>query len=227
MWEPIFKEDYPYLTHNQDIFKYIRDQVVKKSESWDFFIAQQRGMGKSTIAISLAKMLDPNFSINNICFTVDDFADILTSGLAKGSVIVFDDMGTSQGGSSRKWQAKGVHELADLMQLNRTDGLITIGTSIELERSEKRLRSGFRCLISPTNKLADRRGLAIDVELRVKEIDVFSDHNIFKLWRYTEGGRVKFIRLYHPDALFWTEYQIMRANYLSSLKPADADFDDS
>ena len=220
-WNPFFREDFPQFHQNQNIFNHIYDSVIKKNESWDFFIAQQRGMGKSTIAISIARMLDPNFSVENISFTAHDFAKKMTSGLPKGSILIFDDMGTAKGGSSRKWQAKGVHELADIMQLNRTDGIITIGTSIELERSEKRLRSGFRCLISPSEKLSHNQtgaGLAIDIEMRVKEIDVFNDYDIFKLWRYSKGGRVKLIRLYHPDAVFWKEYQIMRAAHLGSLK---------
>lgn len=221
MWQPIFKDDFPQFKENQNIFKFIRESVTERNESWDFFIAQQRGLGKSTIALSIAKLIDPNFSINNICFTASDFADKMVSGLPRGSVIIFDDMGTSQGGSSRKWQAKGVHELADVMQLNRTDGIITIGTSIELERSEKRLRSGFRSLISPIKKLSHAEtgnGLAIDIELRVKSIDVFNDTSIFKLWRYANGGRVKLMRIYHPDAVFWKQYQDMRADYLLNLK---------
>lgn len=220
-WQPIFSEDYPQFRENQDIFKFIRESVIDRNESWDFFIAQQRGMGKSTIAIALARMLDPNFQVENISFKAADFAEKMTAGMDKGSVLVFDDMGTAQGGSSRKWQASGVHELADIMQLNRTDGIITIGTSIELERSEKRLRSGFRCLISPVEKLSHnqtRNGLAIDVELRVKSIDVFNDQALFKLWRYSNGGRVKLIRLYHPDVQIWKEYQVMRGNYLANLK---------
>lgn len=221
MWQPIFKEDFPQFKENQNIFKFIRNSVVNRNESYDFFIAQQRGMGKSTIAIALAKMLDPDFSIDRIVYTAKDFMNLMVSGLPKGSVVIFDDLGTSQGGSSRKWQSSGVHELADIMQLNRTDGIITIGTSIEIERSEKRLRSGFRCLISPSEKLAHYQtgnGLAIDVEMRIKSIDVFNDQAIFKLWRYSNGGRVKLIRLYHPDVEFWKKYQVMRAGYLKDLK---------
>jgi len=221
MWQPVFKEDFPQFKENQNIFEFIRNAVVERNESWDFFIAQQRGMGKSTIAISIAKMLDPNFSISNISFKAGDFAEKMISGMPKGTVLIFDDMGTAQGGSSRKWQASGVHELADIMQLNRTDGIITIGTSIEMERSEKRLRSGFRCLISPVEKLAHHQtgnGMAIDVEMRIKSIDVFNDQPIFKLWRYSKGGRVKLMRLYHPDAVIWQEYQIMRSEYLNNLK---------
>jgi len=220
-WTPIEPDDFPQFKENQDIFNFIRESVVDKNESWDFFIAQQRGMGKSTIAIALARMLDPNFEVKNISFKAKDFAEKMTSGLDKGSVLIFDDMGTAQGGSSRKWQATGVHELADIMQLNRTDGIITIGTSIELERSEKRLRSGFRCLISPVEKLSHTQtgnGLAIDIEMRVKSIDVFNDVSLFKLWRYSNGGRVKLMRLYHPDVQLWGRYQKMRSEYLANLK---------
>lgn len=220
-WNPIFSADYPQFTKNENILGNIYDLVINKNESWDFFIAQQRGMGKSTIAISLAKTLNPAFSVDNVCFTSEHFIEFMTTKQPKGSVVIFDDMGTAQGGSSRKWQAHGAHEIADIMQLNRTDAIITIGTSIELERSEKRIRSGFRALISPVNKLSHnetKNGMAIDIEMRVKSIDVFNDHTVFKLWRYAEGGRVKLMRLYHPEASFWREYQEIRQNFLKNLK---------
>lgn len=220
-WKPVFKEDFPQFQQNQNIFQYIYDSVINKNESWDFFIAQQRGMGKSTIAIAIAKMLDSNFSVDNICFTVKDFVELMTTKQPKGSIVIFDDLGTAKGGSSRKWQSGQAHDIADIMQLNRTDGIITIGTSIELDRTEKRLRAGFRCLISPTVKLSHTQtgnGMAIDIEMRIKSIDVFNDEPIFKLWRYADGGRIKLIRLYHPDSLFWNEYQRKRLEYLSTLK---------
>jgi len=217
-WTPYISQNFPQLDYNDDIFEFVRDSVVKYNESWDFFIAQQRGMGKSTVAISLAMLLDPYFKVSNICFLIKDFIKLMTSPQRPGTVIVFDDVGTSEGGSSRKWQKSSAHEIADIMQLNRTDKIITIGTSLELDRSEKRLRAGFRGLISPTEKIKDEKGLGIDVELRIKEMDVFRDEPVFKYWRYCESGRVKRIRLYHPPLNVWHQYQSTRRAYLAKLK---------
>lgn len=220
-WEPVFVDDYDYRTPT-NIFKHIRDAVQKKNESWDFFFASDRGFGKSASAMSLALMLDPNFSIRNWCFKSEDYINKIMSPQKKGTVIVFDEVGTAQSGSNRKWQDDGAHELADVAQVNRTDGIITIGTSLQLGRAEKRLRAGFRVLIAPTVKMSNRdtggKGLAIDCELRVRDVDVFRDTVRFKLWRYQDGGRIKFVRLFHPPVDMWNAYQTHRMNFLDDLK---------
>ncbi len=62
-------------------------------------------------------------------------------------------------------------------------------------------------------------GLAIDVEMRVKHTDVFEDATRYKLWRYAaNGGRIKYIRLYHPPVGIWQEYQKMRLDFLQDIK---------
>ena len=48
------------------------------------------GMGKSTLAQSVAKFLDPNFTIDNICMTADEFVEKTTT-LPKHSAVILDE----------------------------------------------------------------------------------------------------------------------------------------
>jgi len=222
-WQPLFKNDYSF-TIPFNIFEFIKNQVKDRNESFDIFIGGDRGFGKSSCAMSLALLLDDNFSIDRWCFKTEKYLELLTSNLSKGTVIVLDDIGTQESGSSRKWQAAEAHDLADITQVNRTDGLITIGTSLELNRGEKRLRAGFRILISPVRKIANsetHNGMAIDVEMRLRHADIFNDDIRYKLWRYDTGGRIKLVRLYHPPTFLWNEYQIIRSEFLTSIKKQD------
>ncbi|NIA12236.1 MAG: hypothetical protein GWP10_21590 [Nitrospiraceae bacterium] len=221
-YHPTFRHDF-MLDRNTDIFKRIRWNVVVRNESWDIFIAQRRGAGKSTVAIRLALLLDPYFTLDHICFTVSKFVGLLTSRQRPGTVIVFDDLGTQEGGSSRKWQKQEAQDLADIMQLNRTDGIITIATSLELERGEKRLRAGFSLMVDPGEKLSDvetgGRGLASRIRMRQKVVDVYSGKVRWQYLRYTSGGRIVAIDISHPPADFWVgEYQTMRNEFLDSIK---------
>lgn len=219
-WKPLFKDDFRF-SQPFNIFDFVRDAVIRRNESIDFFLAADRGMGKSAAAMSLAMMLDPNFKIEHWCFTQDRFIELITSHQPKGTVVVFDDVGTAEGSSSRKWQNDAAHDLADIMQVNRTDGVITIGTSLQLGRMELRLRAGFRVLCQPVRKLTAQEtgnGMAIDTEMRLRTVDVFDDSVRYKLWRYAPGGRVKFVRLFHPPADVWNRYQVVRKEFLDGVK---------
>lgn len=219
-WTPLFKSDFRF-SQPFNIFDFVRDAVIRRNESIDFFLAADRGMGKSAAAMSLAMMLDPNFKIEHWCFTQDRFIELITSHQPKGTVVVFDDVGTAEGSSSRKWQNDAAHDLADIMQVNRTDGIITIGTSLQLDRMELRLRAGFRVLCQPVRKLTAQEtgnGMAIDTEMRLRTVDVFDDSVRYKLWRYAPGGRVKFVRLFHPPADVWNRYQTVRKEFLDGVK---------
>lgn len=224
-WSPLFASDYSYKTPF-NLFEFVRDSVVNKYESWDFFLSGDRGMGKSACAMSLAKMLDPNFTVSHWAFTAERFIDLITTRHPPGTCIVFDDVGTAEGSSSRKWNSDGAHTLSDVMQINRTDSLITIGTSLQLSRMELRLREGFRVLCQPIKKLTAKQtgyGMAIDVEMRLRTADVFDDSVRYKLWRYCQGGRIKYVRLFHPPAPMWREYQTTRKDFLEHLKSIRAE----
>jgi hypothetical protein len=225
-WKPLFSSDFSFTTPF-NIFKFVQDAVIRRNESVDFFLSGDRGMGKSACAMSLAKMLDPNFTVDHWAFTSDRFIDLITTHHPKGTVICFDDVGTEMGSSSRKWNNDASHNLSDIMQINRTDGIITIGTSLQLSRMELRLREGFRVLCQPIRKLTAQEtgsGMAIDVEMRLRSVDVFDNGSVrYKLWRYCPGGRVKYVRLFHPPVDMWREYQGARKDFLEGIKAKRAE----
>lgn len=217
----LFAKDHRY-NKQFDIFEFIRYSVIHYNESFDIFIAGLRGTGKSTVAYACAMLIDPYFDTDRWVFKSEKYLEIITTPQRKGTVVVFDEVGTQKSGSSRKWQKDDAHDLADITQVNRTDGIITIGTSLEHSRGEKRFRTGFRVIVQPIKKVTNMEthgnGMAIDVEIRVNEYDVFNNMVYRKLFRYAPGGRIKHVRLYHPPVDKWMEYQKHRADFLTSIK---------
>jgi hypothetical protein len=92
---------------------------------------------------------------------------------------------------------------------------------------ELRLREGFKILCQPMRKLTAQQtgsGMAIDVEMRLRTVDVFDNGSVrYKLWRYCPGGRIKNIRLFHPPKNMWREYQLVRKDFLEHLKARRAE----
>lgn len=68
----------------------IRTAVIDKDRDYVTVIDGEEGSGKSVLAQQIAKKLDPNFNIDNICFNADQFIERLKKA-PKYSCIVLDE----------------------------------------------------------------------------------------------------------------------------------------
>jgi len=81
------------------------------------------GCGKSVFGFQVAKHLDPNFNIDNVCFTPENFHNAITRA-SKGSCIVYDEAFT--GLSARSALAEVNRMLVSLMMEMRQKNLFVI-----------------------------------------------------------------------------------------------------
>lgn len=70
--------------------KSIKKQVTKKDRDFVMAIDGEEGSGKSVLTQQIAKTLDPNFNLDNICFTADQFIERLKNA-PRYSCIVLDE----------------------------------------------------------------------------------------------------------------------------------------
>lgn len=241
-WEPLFPGDYG-LNRAINLFGYIRHQVMKRNEAWDFFLYAMRGKAKSSTSLSLAMLLDPNFDLSRWCFTVDKWLEVTrlaASTHARGWVIVQDEMGTQKSMSSQSWWSQESKDAADIHQMNRTDGIINIATSLEIGRVNNRMRSQYKVIVFPERKLSNKetggKGMAVDVILRIVEQNPFEDDEKKSFERryprYSDGGRIVRVRIPHPPADMWNAYSKERADFLTLIRDGNelgkeqADFTD-
>lgn len=108
--------------------------VQKKDFDWFFAIDGQEGSGKSVFAFQVAKVLDPDFTNEQIAFTSDQFVNLVVKA-KKHQCIVFDEAFT--GLSSRT----SLSEVNNLM------------VSLMMEMRQKNL---FIILVMPTFFMLDR-----------------------------------------------------------------------
>jgi len=70
----------------------VRNRVLTKDRDWVAVYDGEEGVGKSVLAQQHAKILDPNFNIDNIVFTANDFIKkIKDPTTKKGTAIVLDE----------------------------------------------------------------------------------------------------------------------------------------
>lgn len=222
-WAPLLPEHY-HLDKIPDIFHEVRDRVQYLNESWDILIFAPRGSSKSTVGLSLALHINPNFDLESgWAFKIEDRLR-LEAELPAGSVLVSDEMGTQLSGSSQEWGKEKNKELADQVQLNRTNRIIHIDITLDPGRIINRVRATYALLVYPLRKLSNNdtggRGLATECIIRVVQMIPFSntsDPFQRKYWRYTEGGRISRFILFHPPADMWRRYSIMRKEFQEEL----------
>jgi hypothetical protein len=236
-WNPIYYNDFK-LNDVIDPLELIRYKVFQCNESWDIFADGGRGVGKSSLVLGLALKLEPRLldmgphAALNKCwsFTTEE-RNQKAAKLCRGSVLVQDEQGTQWSGSSHKWNSSDNQQFADEVQLNRTDGVIGIGISLDDGRVINRVRNAYRVKIKPIRKLSHREtGNGMQIECILTEVveNPFpnSDNDKYtpKYFNYSHTGRISRVWIPHPPKDYWNEYSKRRAEFreqvrlLSSMK---------
>lgn len=210
-----------------DIFEYIRYRVFEMNESWDIFIFGMKGKSKSSIAYSIACLLNPDFNLDFWAFSTDEWI-AKGSKCTRGDVIVFDEQGTQESGSSYEHQKKENKDFADEVQLNRTDGVINIGISLGTMRVINRVRNQYKVFIYPKRKLSNHEtgGMGLYTECIIKYVDEIpfpensdsDSHYRKKFFIDFDGCKIKTVRIPHPSAEAWIAYSKERQKFRVRVK---------
>lgn len=121
---------------------YIKSRV-DKNQNYVLLFVGQTGTGKSYAAMSLAEEVDPNFNINRIVFSAEEFINILNQDeeLVRGSVIMWDEAGV--GMPAREWYSISNKVISYVVQTFRVRGYILIMTTPSLKYIDSQIRSLF------------------------------------------------------------------------------------
>lgn len=226
-WTPLFAEDFSFDFEINPI-SYMRHMVFNKNESWDSRILGFRGGGKSTVALTLSllfnpKLLDmsPGKALNKCwCFSTEERLE-KKSSLKRGDLLVTDEQGTRMSGSSYQFRSDENQELADLRQIDRVDGVMEIGVTLDEMRIVKRVRNIYRVDIFPETKLSSQQnnneGMGIDCIFRELKENPFATNDKDKIkpryFKYSVGGRISRVTLPLPPVEYWNEYMRLRREF--------------
>lgn len=98
----------------------LRDKGLERlNEDRVYLVDGREGTGKSSFTFQQAKYINPNFTVDYICFDPKQFLELLRTA-PKGSVIVFDEAfrGLSSKGSRSKVNKEIVEALMEVRQRN-------------------------------------------------------------------------------------------------------------
>jgi len=120
----------------------IKNRIKRKNKNWLAIVCGETGSGKSFSALRLGEMIDPEFSIDNVVFRIEDFMRLLNSKkLKKGSVIIFDEAGV--GIPAREWYTISNKAINYVLQTFRHKNLGVIFTTPDFSYIDAQTRKLF------------------------------------------------------------------------------------
>jgi len=130
----------------------MRRRVHIKNKNVLAIYVGETGSGKSYSALRSAEILDPNFTIDNVCFSTIEFLTFLRNGikkktLKKGMVIIYDEIGI--GHSNRNFQDAINKSLNFIFQGFRKENLIVFLTVPKMKFVDKQTRELMHYIVTP------------------------------------------------------------------------------
>ena len=136
----------------------VRKRVLTKDRDFVVVYDGEEGVGKSVLAMQHAKILDPDFNINRVVFTADDFIKTIKDpNIKKGSAIVLDEAFSSANSRSSLTEVnKSMIAVATEMRQKNLFILMVLPSFFDLDRyfAIWRCRALFHLYFTPEE---DRR----------------------------------------------------------------------
>jgi len=154
----------------EQLTKNVKPSVQKKDWDWFVIVDGMEGSGKSVFGFQIAKILDPNFTHEQIAFNANDFINIVVKA-KKHQCIIFDEAFT------------GLNSRTSLSEVNN------ILVSLMMEMRQKNL---FIILIMPSFFMLDKYA----VLHRAKGLfHVYMDNGRRGFWNFYNQQRMKYLYL--------------------------------
>lgn len=127
------------VRHSPILRKVVYRRVHQWNQNFMGTIVGETGKGKSYAALRVAEALYPNFSIDDVAFTLEEFFSLVEEDREQGSVIVLDEAGVSA--SNRDWYDDAHQHLNYVLQTWRHQNRIALLTLPELDKLDPVARS--------------------------------------------------------------------------------------
>ena len=136
----------------------VKHRVLTKDRDWVVVYDGEEGVGKSVLAMQHAKVLDPNFDLDHVVFTADDFIRVIKDPKTKrGTAIVLDEAFSSANSRASLTEVnKSMIAVATEMRQKNLFVLMVLPSFFDLDRyfAIWRCRALFHLYFSPDE---DRR----------------------------------------------------------------------
>lgn len=220
--KPSLRQNNFWRNKMKEILDRIKERF-KENKNWLALIIGETGSGKSWSAIKLGEQLDPNFSIDNICFTPKEFLERIDKGeLAKGSILIYDEAGISFG--ARDFYQDVNKALSYVLQGFRAFNIGTIFTTPNLSFIDIHARKLIHTVLE-TISVNHNESYCI-VKWKNLEHNPLYDKTYYKFPRIIRNNRiitVDRIKIYKASDKLLDAYEKKKMAYLKALTKRSID----
>lgn len=193
------------------------EKRFQKNQNWLCLIVGGTGSGKSWSAIKLGEVLDPDFSIENICFYPEELLKLIKAGeLKKGAVIVYDEAGITFG--SRDFYTDINKALSYTLQGFRAFNYGVIFTTPSASFIDVHARKLFHNILE-TISLSYVNKYCV-VKWKDVQHNPILDKTYYKYPRVKRGNRIKVIKsvkIYKASDKLLKDYEEKKMRYIKHL----------
>jgi len=196
------------------------DRLWRKDKNFLGLVCGKTGTGKSSSSVRLAELIDPEFNVDRIVFTAQDFLKLIRSKeLHKGSAVVLDEAGIAQGLAAREAMTRVNRALDQFLQGFRAYNfavIFTVPNFMSVDTSLRRLAHSYfqTHKILRARKLCEMKCYDLHQNPLTGEIQPF-----YPRFYLANGVRIKVshIRLRQPSTGLWKAYLEKKASWLDAL----------
>jgi len=196
------------------LVKDIHNRVYNLNKNWLGIIVGGTGSGKSYAALRLAEQIDPNFSIDQVVFSAEEFLKLLSSGkLTRGNVVIWDEAGV--GIPRREWYSISNKLINYILQTFRYENLAVIFTVPTMAFIDSNSQKLFHCSIETLN--INKKYKTCECKVKRMEYQPLTDKTYFKFYRNNHIVLSRtYLKLAHRDLRI--AYERKKSSWASDLK---------
>lgn len=107
------------------------------------------GSGKSYASLTISEKVDPDFTIDKVCFSLEEFNNLINTKPPKGSCLILDEAGVSQ--NTRTWYSLQNRLMNYILITFRSSCLVTFFNLPSLKMLDNQARSLLHYVLEPTS----------------------------------------------------------------------------
>lgn len=182
-------------------------------DNWMAAVVGETGSGKSWTALRIAEVVDPDFTIDQVAFGIEEFMRLVTDdSLGRGSIIVFEE--ASVEAAAGEWHTTGNKVLRRVLDTWRHQNRGAIFTLPAFGALDSGARGRMSALIQQQHTVEDR-GFSV---AKYKWCDQDSDTGkIYKKYPRIGGQKYKRLKISKPSKDLREAYEKRKESYTRDL----------
>lgn len=208
----IIDNDHPFI-------KYVKNRVYRQDKNFFMIIVGSTGSGKSYAALSIAKLLNKNFTIDDCKFKAIEFlkhSKLLmdSNRKTKGKIVLWDEFGVEH--NAREFMTLSNRVINHFFQTSRSLNMIFIMTVPYLSYVDSSTQKLAHCIAEMTN--VDKTNKVSTMKVKFIQVNNMSGKMYPKYLRFFRDGSRKVMKRMSvtiPDDELIKEYEKDKRTYQS------------